>query len=176
MGASCERIELTMDISDWSPMAPRTRCPLSPCGRGWRAKRAGRGGFRPGGFKRVGYHFHHGLGIFQDIIIPEAQNPKPLALQPLITTTVGRAVGVLTSVRLDDDFPIEADEIEDVAPDRNLALELVSAETVCTQKIPKPPFGIGHLRSQPLGLDKWHAPSPGSLRSPPSPTRGEGNR
>ena len=69
----------------------------------------------------------HPVDIRQDIVVPISYDPKSLRPQ------MGRAPGVglfemLTPVRLDDQFPIEADEVDDERPDNMLPAKLESTE------------------------------------------------
>ena len=52
---------------------------------------------------------------------------------------------VLASVHLDDEQPIDADEVEVVAAERPLAPEVVAERVQALQTRPKSDFGLGHV-------------------------------
>ena len=164
-----------MDISQ---RRPRTRFPLSPQGRGWRAQRAGRGAsvpvsaehsiFRP---RHRRYCSARHCSRIEARESPFSQTtrraPSPLAFS-----------GMLSAVQFHDQPMIKARKINDVGSNRHLALELVSTEAMRAQPIPQPALGVGHVVSQTSWPEsRTFIPSPGSAcgRATLSPA-GRGDR
>ncbi|MBB3343786.1 hypothetical protein FHW73_001652 [Luteimonas sp. RC10] len=130
--------------------------PLSPCGRGV----GGEGRFP----QRVPNRFEHRLGTLEDVVIPEAQDPEALLIQPRVANCVFRRIGVLAAVRLDDQACTEMHEVHDVRTDRLLTAELLSIESVGAEMTPKHVLGFGHVSTQLSGKRALiHAPSPQPL-------------
>src|SRR5437879_5233928 len=65
----------------------------------------------------------HPLFIVEDVGVPEAQDSEALRFQIGIATSIARASSVLTAVSLDDQPPLEANEIDYVVVDTQLTLE-----------------------------------------------------
>jgi hypothetical protein len=61
--------------------------------------------------------------LLEHIVIPKAYHDISLAAQPFIPLTILRALGMLAAVNFDDHFMIEADEIDNVWANRNLAFK-----------------------------------------------------
>jgi hypothetical protein len=75
------------------------------------------------------------LFIVEDIVVPETQKAKALALQVRITAGIGFAA-MLPAVRLYDQPMPKADEVDDEAVNWDLALEFVSRQSLPTQHPP----------------------------------------
>src|SRR5829696_7905640 len=162
--------------------------PLPFSGRGWRAERAGRGGEAP--IDRCQDSVQDELAISEHEIIREAKHNESLAPKPGVTCGI---LGLLLrrvverTVQFDDHLRGNAEEVDDIGRDRDLPLELVTFEPPGADLLPEQRFGARHGRALPLceiAQALWNlidhasllahlAPSPGSLRSPPSPTKGE---
>jgi hypothetical protein len=92
---------------------------------------------------------HHRICARQDIVIPEAQNLKPLLLKEGITSRVVRCgLNMLAAVDLDDQLGFEAGEICDVRTDRNLPPEADIQELLAAQAPPQRPLRFGHFAAQ----------------------------
>ena len=85
----------------------------------------------------------HIVGILQEHGVPMSDHPKPLRFK------IGRAFPIvftmeamLATIQFDDQPLFEADEIDDVMPDRVLPLEFAPAETAATDSTPELGFGI----------------------------------
>jgi hypothetical protein len=81
----------------------------------------GLSGVRTGG---VTYCCQHRVGISEDIIVPEPQDPESAPPQFGVPALVGDTVGVLTTIDFDDQTVREAREIDDCAADGDLPPEL----------------------------------------------------
>jgi hypothetical protein len=134
--------------------------------------RAGRGTL----LKRSQNHFEDAFGIPQDVIVPEAKDLKTSCTQPRVALPIPCTVRMLTTIDLNHQRSIEACEVDDVAAERNLPLELVTCETMSAQPVPQAPFGVAHVAAQCLDVRGPQVPLPARSRSPPSPLRGEGTR
>jgi hypothetical protein len=73
--------------------------------------------------------FENALGVLQNVIVPESQHSKTFPLEPsrpaLIVLGLTRHI-VLPAINFDDEARPEADDIDDVVPDRLLAAKFVS--------------------------------------------------
>ena len=80
----------------------------------------------------------HAVRVRKNIVIPEPHDTESLRFKPARPLGITRlSESVLSAVQFDDQRPLVADEIDDVAADRRLAAELPAvermiAETVCT--------------------------------------------
>src|SRR5579864_4130140 len=123
---------------------------------------------------------HHGFQLLENDTVPKPQHSKTLRLQP------GRALGVmlhelqvLTTVKLDDEFPLEANEIDHERPNRSLSSEPAASKLPLAQAMPQTLFSVGHRFPRVTSKVTTH----GSIlifisqaKNPPpqpSPTRGE---
>ncbi len=88
----------------------------------------------------------HPLGILEDFIIPESQDPKTLRLEPSVPNFVVFAARMMISVSFDNDIVLEANKIGDVTPERLLSLDFY-AQIVSSQVFPQYFFGIRHVGS-----------------------------
>jgi hypothetical protein len=70
----------------------------------------------------------HHFRVHQHFIVPETQYPKSLRMQPCVPSTIARAVQMLPTVNLDDEFRLQTDEIQHVRSARLLPLELRPAQ------------------------------------------------
>ena len=65
---------------------------------------------------------------------------------------MGRALGMLAAVELDEQLFGHAGEVHDVRTDRLLAPELVAAKLLLAQVVPEEAFGVGLALAQGFGL------------------------
>src|SRR3954462_12409801 len=65
-------------------------------------------------------------GLLQHVIVPVARDDKAFGGESRITRCIALRFRMLTPVDLDDEALFEADEIENVAFERNLSAKLVS--------------------------------------------------
>jgi hypothetical protein len=174
---------------------PRQPCAstLSPCGRGWPAEPAGRGVNSRG----LADFCKRQLGAPENELVRKAQNSEALLREPSIPAPVVQALlfaVVGRSVELDNQTSLKRDEVRDIAANRYLPLELQSVEAACSERVPNDLFCASHgtalflcgcsqpPRSAPMSHAAFYQmasavhPSPGRLRRPPSPARGEGRR
>jgi len=90
--------------------------------------------------------FQHAFGVGQHLVVPEAEHPEALSLQPsgaldVVLPACGRVL--LTAVDLDRKFVFEGDEIDDVGADGGFLSELGSAELTGAKLLPKALLGPG---------------------------------
>src|SRR5215203_3204904 len=83
--------------------------------------------------------------MIENLVIPELQDAETARLQPGVPLGIVGAVSVLSAVELDDELPLEADEVHDVAAELFLTAELEAAETAVAQQAPHPPLGFRRL-------------------------------
>jgi hypothetical protein len=89
------------------------------------------------------------LGPRQHIVVPIAKHTISMLLQDLRADFV--CIGLLdmlSTIQLDHQLDLRANEIRDVASDRDLPSELEFRQLVQSQMPPKMPFGIGRLITQ----------------------------
>src|SRR5688500_12748715 len=113
---------------------------------------------------------------------------KALLAQKSVATRVMEPLRLLLmrlAVQFHDQASRSAEKIDDVGCDRHLALELVAVEAPCPHPAPEQIFCARLNRAllpgeraqfgrHFVGSLFGHGPSPGSLRSPPSPAKGGG--
>ena len=79
----------------------------------------------------------HTIEIFRHVVVPETQRPKSLAREIAVARSIGGGTEMLSAVDLDDQPRLETDEIEIVAAERHLALELETVELLSAQRLPE---------------------------------------
>ncbi len=72
----------------------------------------------------------------QNIVVPESEHSEILTRKICIPTHVSWAVGVLRTIRLNDQSMLEIHEIHDVVINHDLTLELESRQTLVPQDCP----------------------------------------
>jgi len=85
------------------------------------------------------------IAVFQDLVVPEAQDAETLCAEEGVAVEVATVLGVLASVDFDDEFRLEADEIKDVATQWYLAAELCPGELAVSKCTPKDGLGRGRI-------------------------------
>ena len=106
-----------------------------------------------GGARREGKpdFLQHRLQFLHHLVVPEPQHRITLNPQPFITARViSRLFRVLPTIQFDDQSLFDADEIDDVAPERFLPFELQAHEAVGTQVIPEFLLGVGLVAAKLL--------------------------
>jgi hypothetical protein len=118
--------------------------------------------------------FEDRIASLQDVVVPISKDAKSFTRQNRIPCPVTHAPGMLATIDLYDDPPIETHEIEDVVSEWNLAAEFVCGQPAVAQQSPHRRFGIGGRSSHLLGVRQAdpaygtvvcavrHDPSPGS--------------
>src|SRR5258708_30488926 len=99
------------------------------------------------------------------------------------TPFIGRTVGMLAAINLDDNFCLMTGEVREVRTDRRLPPKMMLLEGRLSQKLPELLFGFGRVTTQGssawhAGVNRtrrclWHAPPP-PPPPPPPPSRAEG--
>lgn len=126
-------------------------------------------------------NLQNAVEVFEHLMVPEADKSESLCLQP------GGARGisfecVLSAVQLDNQPRLGAQEIRDIAAERNLTAKLRPGQLPVAQGLPEPGFGIGLVAAQGSGarcMDVTicgHEPLTPMLAHRPSPARGEGDK
>jgi len=83
------------------------------------------------------------LQITHQFIVPNPKYPKTSCCEKGIALfIVLRLFGMLPTVELQDQVLVEADEIDNVSPNRLLTLEFQAAKTVSAESCPKDTFSI----------------------------------
>jgi hypothetical protein len=88
--------------------------------------------------------------IFEDVVVPETQHAEALCRQMGIAFQITGIIVVLPAVGLDDQSPCQTNEIDDVAVDRQLALELVAGEAFRAEDLPQAVLSRRRLRAHLL--------------------------
>ncbi len=117
------------------------------------AKRPGEGCF---GFRarkqRHRYGVRDALRVVEKFVIPEPQHAKAPRAEPNIADLISTGFVMLAAICLDDQPGVVANEVRDIAPDRNLTPELCPSELPVAQDAPKRMFCIGHGVAQRAGM------------------------
>src|SRR4051812_36583440 len=95
--------------------------------------------------------FKHGVWTRQHIVVPDAQNAKALPGKPAIALSIASAIGVLAAVEFDDQLLVRTENVDDVAPDGDLAAKFVGGETAAAHEQPQPALGFGGSGSRAPG-------------------------
>jgi hypothetical protein len=80
--------------------------------------------------------------------VPKPKNSIALRIQPSLAHLIMpsfRIIGVLTSVKLDDETVLVAHKVDDERTDRSLATKAQSIEAVGTKLCPKDAFSVRHF-------------------------------
>ena len=154
---------------------------LSPPPRGGRSARsAGWGCFVIVG-KLLSDGLKNAVKIFKNFVVPKPQDSIAFRLEPVGSLSIALCVlrvVVLTAVKLEDEFGVEAGEIDDVFADGHLPPKTKSIHLFAAQVMPEFSFRLGRIGSQIACtlvrhelslLYKVEAPPP-----QPSPFKGEG--
>src|SRR5258708_5937379 len=97
------------------------------------------------------------LDIAEHLIVPEAQHAEPLPLQPRRPRIVLREPTVmLPAIDLDDEPPIEADEVDDVATDRHLSAETMTVDLLEAELRPQALFRFRRIAAELTGVGRGH--------------------
>jgi hypothetical protein len=127
--------------------------------------------------------FDYSIGIVEYIVVPKPDDTPALPLQKSRTTPVRNILCMLICIDFDNQCMSSASKIDDKGPDWMLPAKFVFFQSTIAQGRPHAPLGVGCIPPQLArslarhqcrlpGLGKRFArrlPSPGSLRSPPSP-------
>ena len=90
--------------------------------------------------------FQDRLSLFQYLVVPEPQNAIAPRLQPSRTILVlGKTLGVLTSVHLNDQSLLEAEEIDDEGAYRMLPSKPMAGKLSPTKFLPEDPLGVSRV-------------------------------
>jgi len=90
----------------------------------------------------------YALGIGENVVVPEANDPPSPPREPRRSAPIIVAVGMLSPIRLDDQAVLEAGEIDDGGPEGMLTAELVALEPPPAQSAPQATLGVGHVDPQ----------------------------
>jgi hypothetical protein len=132
--------------------------------------------------------FQDNVASLQDVIVPVPDDLKSIAGQNGIASFIPIGIQMLTAVDLNEESTFETTEVQYIILKGDLAAKFYLRKTPIAKQMPHRRFGKGrgatHVAgvgtiafcSRPMVCTDRHDPSPGSLRSPPSPTRGEGKR
>jgi hypothetical protein len=152
--------------------------------------RMGEGGAQSASFGRVraremgGDRLQHSRCVFQDVVVPEAENAKALRLEIAGADRVLlNAIGMLAAVDFDDELGGEAQEVGEVSTIRHLAAELGVRKSLA-KSAPQALLGLSCIATELAGASEgtgWafdaHAINltlPRFPWAPPSPIKGEG--
>jgi len=166
------------------PPHPRSLCSLdlSPLGRGDRnlrlprcfrlagarlplpgGERVGVRGFGLMGIKRSANFRQNAIYVFQNVVVPEAQDQVAHCFQDFCSLPIGAlSNGMLSAIKLNDQMRVGAKEIDNEPIDWTLPSKFPTSETPIAQSEPKCPFGICLIAAQPPRSLRTclHRPSP----------------
>jgi hypothetical protein len=128
-----------------------------------------------GGFDGQLYGRQNTVGIFDHVAIPESQNAIALTDKVRSPHLVNGIVGVLPTVKLNDELELVAREITEIAADGRLSAEVMDLERRLTQMMPEYFLDIGRIATKPARapntfIDRtwlWTRHSPHPNPSPP---------
>jgi hypothetical protein len=107
--------------------------------------------------QRFQYRGRDTIAIRQNVIVPKADNPPAMALEPRGALLVIVIVEMLAAISLHDETMHNTSEVRDEWPDRALTTEFVALEPISPQHRPEPALGIGHGVAKFAGLLGWHS-------------------
>src|SRR5205085_4626014 len=87
--------------------------------------------------------------IVENVVVPETQDSKALCREIGIANRVPGIPSVLSAVGLDDQSFPQAGEVDNIAIDGDLRLELQAREPLCAQYLPQAMFGGGRFCPHP---------------------------
>lgn len=93
----------------------------------------------------------HGVGVGQDLVIPEAQYEEAPIMEIVVTAGIAVRFGVLATIGFHDYAGLQANEVHDEGADGVLPTELPAECAAVTQVAPEFLFGVGHCTAQCLG-------------------------
>jgi hypothetical protein len=110
--------------------------------------------------------------LAQDVVIPETDDVIPAFFQCRGALSIGSdAFSMLTAINLDDQFPFQRDEIDNISGKQNLPFELDAIELTRSQFRPKQTLGLGGIPAELAGVVSQRL----SPLTQPSPQRGDGH-
>ena len=99
--------------------------------------------------------FAGGFGVFEDIVVPEADDFVALGVEPGgAAGVVGNLVGVLAAVDFDDQAAFVAEEVDDVGADGGLPADLVAVELPGAKDGPEGALGGGGVAAESAGAGR----------------------
>jgi hypothetical protein len=116
--------------------------------------------------------FENALEIAQNVVVPKTNDMVPAFFQRRGALSVcSGALPMLTAINLNDQFPIQSDEVDNEACERNLPFKFDAIELTGSKPRPKETLGLGGILAQSPGVF-FQTLSPLTL---PSPQKGEGH-
>src|SRR5690348_15272646 len=89
--------------------------------------------------------------MLKHLMVPEPKHAQVTTPQPGITRPVGSRRQMLRTIHLNDQSPLDADEIHHERPHRMLSPEPVPTQLPPAQVEPEPLLGFGHFPAQCRG-------------------------
>jgi hypothetical protein len=90
-----------------------------------------------------------GVGTFLDALVGEPQQAEALSAQPGVSLHIVKTILVVRAVGLDDQAMTRAQEVGDVAAERDLAAELQALKAAVAEQRPEQALGDGRLMAEP---------------------------
>ncbi len=107
--------------------------------------------------ERAAYGFNHPLGVSENIIVPEPQDPEALGLQPSGTGLIFVGLkSMMAAIEFDDQFRRETNEVGNERTDGRLSAKLQAADLLAAQEQPKTTLGFGRIFAQTPGVSRCH--------------------
>jgi hypothetical protein len=94
-------------------------------------------------------HFNAVVGLFQNLVVPETDNPESTSIQKSRARFIAFTLfGMLAAVDFNDQSGVDACEVDNEPANRVLPSKLEAVKRPPAQPVPKPLLGIGHLLAQ----------------------------
>jgi hypothetical protein len=99
----------------------------------------------------------HALRVSENLVVPEAENPKALGFQPSRPPSVSCDISrVLTAIDFDDEAAFHTDEIGNIRTERHLPPESLP-KLASPQPAPQPRLSVSEVASELSGMRVRHA-------------------
>ena len=93
-------------------------------------------------------HFQHPIDVLKNLVVPETKNPEAFAFEPLGSIGIPFSLlGMLATIKLDNQSGRETNEIDDVAADGGLAPKLMAIHLLVANPLPETLRGFRHVRA-----------------------------
>ena len=87
----------------------------------------------------------YAVEVLQHLVVPATQHAKSCRLEIAVADGIATRFRMLAAVDFDDQPRLEADEVEDVAVERHLALEFQAFELLVAESLPQDVLGLGRV-------------------------------
>jgi hypothetical protein len=88
------------------------------------------------------------VDVLEDVIVPETQCAKAVLSEPRVASAIRSALGVLTTIELDDQLRIQTSKVCGVRANGTLLAEIASMQLSTPQTLPQKKLGVCQLCAQ----------------------------